>query len=140
MLVALACSLTACDPISGVSTDAKLTRPVDLVCIDGALRTVAGAGTVEHRTDVSKSFQILPYRGQVVTVSDAWDYGGDRGGILHLTNDGQAITYSNGRMKMGNPLPKADLDAFVPLMDRVNIAIESKCGLPIRSKAKVSRT
>ncbi|QYE37014.1 hypothetical protein KZX46_21105 (plasmid) [Polymorphobacter sp. PAMC 29334] len=67
--VVLAWGLTACDPISGVKTEADLVGPVDLGCIDRVIRSIPDVGPVKRHTDRDESFQITPYRGKVVTVN-----------------------------------------------------------------------
>jgi hypothetical protein len=130
---------SACDPISGVQTNAELATAVDLQCVDKTVRTLPGVGVVVRSTDRSESFQVMPYRGKVTTISEAWHYGGDLGGTVQIVREGKVTTYFNGKLKMGPPFPKAELDAFVPLMKRVNRALERECGLPLRASSTFTR-
>ena len=136
-IASLGLAVAACDPIRGVQTNADLTKPVDLDCIDRTIRTVPRVGLVSHWNKSDESFQIVPYRGKVITISDQWRYGPDA--TVQITHDGQNWTYFNGLLKMGEPLPAAKLDAFVPMMNQVNAALESGCGLPLASEAKITR-
>ena len=131
--------LAACDLLYGLGTRADLPHPVDIGCVDRTMNAIPGIGPVEHVSDESESFQILPYRGRVKVFSDSWFYGGKSGGILQIINNGEHINYSNGRIRMRVPFPEAELDAFAPLMNRVNAAVEQSCGIPLRSVGEVMK-
>jgi hypothetical protein len=135
----VAASVGGCDPIRGVQTNIDLKTPLDLGCVDQTIRKTSGVGEVSHQVDQTEGTQILPYRGKVITVMEAWQYGGDKGGTVQISNDGKKIVFFNGRLKIGNPFPKADLDAYVPLMNRVNAALERECGLPLHEAGKITR-
>lgn len=82
---------------------------------------------------------MTPYRGKVTTVSDLWQYGPDSTASVQILDDGKKRTYFNGMIKMGEPWPVASLDRFLPLMSRVNYALELQCGLQIIGKMRVRR-
>jgi hypothetical protein len=131
--------VAGCDRISGVSTDAELTTMVDYECVDRAIRSVNGVGEVARHEDQNKSFQITPYRGEVIYKIHLWQYGPDQTAALQLTDDGQKRSYTNGMRKMGEPWPASRLDAFTLLMKRVNAAVEHDCGLPVSVNGKIMR-
>ena len=130
---------SACDRISGVRTDAKLTEKADVQCIDRTLRGVEGVGEVIHHTDRNESYGILPHRGKIVSIIDQWTYGANQNAAVEVADDGVDRYYFNGMQKMGEPWPAAQLDAFVPLMRRVNDAIEKRCGIPLSRTGRTSR-
>ena len=61
--VLMALLLAACDPIYGVQTSVKLTEPVDVSCIDRAIRGTQGVGQVEFKREQYESFEIAPIGG-----------------------------------------------------------------------------
>ncbi|HEX7857384.1 MAG TPA: hypothetical protein VF503_27200 [Sphingobium sp.] len=132
-------SISACDRISGVRTEAKLTEKADVQCIDRTLRRVEGVGEVLHHTDRNESYGILPHRGKVVSIIDQWAYGENQNAAVQVADDGVERSYFNGMQKMGQPWPAAQLDAFVPLMSVVNNAIEKNCGIPLRMIGRITR-
>ena len=87
----------------------------------------------------SESFQITPYRGKVVTLSHQWLYGPGQTASVQLSYDGQSWRYFNGMVKMGPPWSSDELDAYAPLMKRVNVTVERECGLPIAEQGRVER-
>ena len=136
LVCAAAAAISACDPIYGLRTDAELAQPPDTVCIDQAVREVQGAGEVVHTTKQAANYQLLPYRGTVTTVTDIWQYGPGQKAIIQVQGDGERWQYRNGLERMGSPLTTRELDAFAPLMARMNAALESHCGLTV---GRVSR-
>jgi len=138
-ILVLCILLAGCDRISGVSTDAALTTMVDYECVDQAIRSVNGVAEVVRHEDQDKSFQISPYRGEVISKRYLWLYGPDQTAALQLTDDGQKRSYTNGMKKLGEPWPASRLEAFIPLMNRVNAAVEHDCGLPISINGKLTR-
>jgi len=138
-VLALCILVAGCDRISGVSTEADLMSEVNYRCVDRAIRSVSGVGEVTRHEDEDKSFQIMPYRGEVIYNRHLWQYGPDQTAALQVTDDGQKRSYTNGMMKMGEPWPASRLDAFIPLMKRVNAAVEYDCGLPVSVNGKITR-
>lgn len=136
---AIALLVAACDPISGVRTRANLTEKANLPCVDHTIRKIDGVGQVVHRVDRNESYQILPHRGKIISVINQWRYGPNQNAALQIADDGKERSYYNGMEKMGEPWPAAQLDAFMPLMKKVNEAIEENCGLPLRATSQVTR-
>ena len=132
-------TFAACDPIHGLRTDVDLSGPADAACVDRSLRQVAGAGDVLHSTDRSSSFQAVPYRGTIVTTSDVWQYGANHLAVVQLLDDGERRSAFNGLQKLGGPFPASELDAFAPLMARVDAALERDCRLPMASVGRTTR-
>lgn len=130
---------SACDRISGVRTEAKLTKAADVRCIDRTLRGVEGVGEVVHHTDRNESYGILPHRGKIVSIINQWAYGANQHAAVQVADDGVERSYFNGMQKMGEPWSAAQLNAFVPLMRRVNDAIEKECGLPLGVTGRTTR-
>jgi TonB family protein len=138
-LMLLALSATGCDRISGLRTDAELEAPADIECINRSIRRIPGVDEVSYQDERHESFGITPYRGKIITVSHHWSYGLGEQATVQVLDDGLRRSYFNGMQKMGEPYPPGDLDRFLPLMARVNAALEKDCGLPIRAKGRISR-
>jgi len=138
-LVLVALSAAGCDRISGLRTDAELQAPANIECINRSIRRIPGVDKVSYRDDRSESFQIMPSRGKIMTVSYQWSYGPAEHAAVQILDDGLQRTYFNGMQKMGEPYPPGELDRFLPLMVRVNTALERDCDLPIAAKGRISR-
>ncbi len=116
-----------------------MTTPPDLQCVDRAIRGTDGIGEVTRQTDHNESYYLLPYRGKVVSTIDVWAYGSNGQAAVQIVDDGEVRSYFNGMQKMGEPWPAAELDAFAPLMAKVNAAVEDNCSLPLREVGRISR-
>jgi len=127
---AIALLLVSCDRMSGVRTDAEFAT-IDANCVDSAIQKTPGIGTVSHSMTRTENFQILPYRGKVVTLSHQWRYGADGTESLQLFYDGRGWKYFNGLIRMGPRWSSEKLAAYKPLMERVNAEVERRCGVPI---------
>ena len=130
--------LASCDNTTGLRTGAQLSKSLDLACVDDTIRHIPGAGTVTYSETRDESYQIAPARGKVITTSYLWEYGQNPRPAVQITNDGQQVTYENSLLKMGAPFPSATLGAATPLMENVNKALVSSCGLQLQS-IKVDR-
>lgn len=131
-------ALSSCDRISGLRTDAEF-KTVNADCVGEALQKTPGIGAVAHSMNRSESFQITPYRGKVVTLSHLWLYGPGQAASVQLLYDGKSWKYFNGMVKMGSPWSSDKLDAYAPLMKRVNAIVEQGCGLAISERGRVER-
>lgn len=125
--------LTGCETFYGLKTYAVLAEPPVLECVDSALRGVDGVHDVRHGSGGSRGYQIFPRVGPSVTVSEVWSYDTGPGGvaILQILNDDGHVTYTNGRTRIGSPIPEAELRAYAPVMARVNAAVQQACGLDL---------
>lgn len=124
----LALALTACDTVYGVATEANLAYPVDIGCIDRTMRSIPDIGVVKHISSRNPNIS-----------QEIWEYGIGQSGSVRIIYNEAYIDYSNGRLRMAEPFSKSDLDSFIPLMDRVNAALEQSCGLPLRSAGRLRR-
>lgn len=131
-------ALASCDRISGLSTDAEF-KTANTDCVDAAIQMTPGVGTIAHNITRSEGFQITPYRGKVVTVSHQWLYGPKQTASVQLSYDGRVWRYFNGMVKMGPPWSSDQLDAYAPLMKRLNGSVERRCGLLIAEQGHIER-
>jgi len=131
-------TLASCDRISGLRTDAEF-KVVNPACVDAAIQITPGVGSVAHSMNRNENFQIAPYRGKVVTLSHLWLYGLKQTASVQLSYDGQSWKYFNGMLKMGPPWSSDQLDAYAPLMKRVNVSVERRCGLLIAERGRIER-
>ena len=139
-VVVTALSVSACDPIYGIATTATLKSPVNVECIDSAIRETAGVGVVHRGYDEDTSYEIAPTPGNVTTRNSYWTYGDDGSAILQITQNNRSVEYSNGRQRMGVKIPPSAIEAYIPLMRRVNAKVESRCGLRLGNSVTVDRS
>ena len=131
-------ALASCDRISGLRTDAEF-KIANADCLDAAIQMTPGVGAVAHSMTRSDSFQIMPYRGRVVTLSHQWLYGPKQTASVQLSYDGRVWRYFNGMVKMGPPWSSDQLDDYAPLMKRLNVIVEQRCDLPIAEQGHIDR-
>ena len=123
--------LAGCDPLYGVESRTRLDGPVDIHCVDAALASVPGVGRLRYELGESRSTRILPRRRTIVTVTHDWFYGEGGADIVSISHSPEGWEYGNARRRSGVPVPKAEIDRFQALMQRVNQAIQARCGLPV---------
>ena len=145
VLVTYACFyLNGCDKISGISSDAELTNPVNIQCIDGTLKTIKEVGDVEFSKNKSTTYLFLPNEGETVTYSYVWFYWKDKKASLQIfqevntKSNTQHWAFTNGMTKMGEPYPNSEINKFASVLYNVNNKIEENCGLPLELKSKLS--
>ena len=136
----IALLLSACDPVYGVQTSLKLQEPVNVTCLDQALRNTSDVGNVEFRQTQSDGFEVAPNWGHVTDVTKYWLYGdgGATGSAIlqvHENKDGSYLL--NGLTRMGVRIPDDQIKAYLPLMHRVNSSVEASCGIPLNSTGSV---
>jgi hypothetical protein len=123
-LVILVCGLllAGCDRFYGVESRTTFHTPVDVECLGAALASVPEAAPVAYQRQESRS-----------TVANDWLYGERGADILELIQSPNEWDFSNSRRRMGVAIPHDQLVHFVPLMQKVNQAIQARCGLPVAS-------
>ena len=123
--------LAACDPFYGVASRTTLLDPVDIRCINAALLSVPDVGPVTYHRSENRSTEILPKQRKVVTVAHDWLYGEGNADILEIIQSPDGSSFRNSRSRMGVAVPHDEIVRFVPLMQKVNQAIQMRCGLPV---------
>jgi hypothetical protein len=123
--------LAGCDPFYGVESRTKLANPVDVRCVNAALAKVPEAGAITYQNSEDRSTELLPRRREVLTITHVWQYGEDGGDILQINQTSDGWDYRNSRSRMGVAVPHEEMVRFVPLMAKVNVVIQSRCGLPV---------
>jgi hypothetical protein len=123
--------VAGCDPFYGVESRTKLSGPVDVLCVNAALASVPDAGRVIYQRDEDRSTEILPKQRKVLTVAHDWLYGEGGGDILEVFQGADGWFFRNSRSRMGVAVPHDEMVRFVPLMQKVNQAIQMRCGLPV---------
>jgi hypothetical protein len=123
--------VAGCDPFYGVESRATLSGPVDVRCVNAALASVPDVGRVTYERSESRSTEILPKQRKVLTVAHDWLYGEGGADILEIIQSPDGWSLRNSRSRMGVAVPHDEMARFVPLMQKVNQAIELRCGLPV---------
>ncbi len=123
--------LAGCDPFYGVESRAKLAGPVDVECVNAALGSVSEAWPVTHQRREDHSTEVLPKERNVATIAHDWVYGEGGSDILEIIQGPDGWNFRNSRSRMGVAVPHDEMARFVPLMQKVNRAIETRCGLPV---------
>jgi len=124
-------ALTACDPIHGLASRTTLHEPVDTRCVQAALASLPEAGHVTYRRGERDSVQILPKQRKVHVVTHAWQYGEAQGSILQINQTPDGWEFTNTRSRIGQAIPQAELDRFIPVMRKVNRALQDRCRLAV---------
>jgi len=137
--VLMALLLAACDPIYGVQTSFKLTEPVDVSCVDRAIRGTQGVEKVEFKRIQNDSFEIAPHWGHVTEIATYWEYGEKWRGILQIHESREQRYLQNGLTSLGSKIPEARIRAYLPLMRSINSSVEKSCGIPLNSKGSLER-
>jgi hypothetical protein len=130
--------LAACEPAHGAETFLALSRIPNIACIDGALRATPGVISVSYGVDKSQSEDILPHHAIVNAENYHWQYNRPVGAILQVTQEGTNISIQNGLVTWFSQ-PPSTMDTLIPLMQRINMAIERRCGIPIASHGRYTR-
>jgi len=130
-VVVSALLLAGCDPSYGVESRATLAGPVDVRCVNAALRSVPDVGRVTYQRSESRSTELLPKQRKVVTVMHVWLYGESGNDILQINQTPDGSDYRNARTRMGVAVPHYEMARFQQLMLKVNRAAELRCGLPV---------
>ncbi|HEU4696537.1 MAG TPA: hypothetical protein VFR92_06205, partial [Sphingomicrobium sp.] len=123
--------LAGCDRFYGVESRVALPGPVDVRCVNVALKGVQGVGSVTYRRTENRSTEILPKQRKVLTIAHDWLYGEGGADILEIIQGPDGWSFRNSRSRMGVAVPHDEMVRFVPLMQRVNHAIQMRCGLPV---------
>jgi hypothetical protein len=137
-IIFLGLLLAGCDPLYGVESRATLNRPVDVKCVNGALASVPEAGPVTYQRVEELSTEIFPKQRKVLTVTHDWLYGEEGKDILEVIQGRDGWDFSNSRRRMGVAVPHDEMVRFVPLMEKVNRAIETRCRLPVANLKAVA--
>jgi hypothetical protein len=114
--------LTACDRFYGVQSHATLSGPVDIGCVNAALRSVSDVGRVRYQRSEDRSTK---------TAMHVWVYGEGDSDVLQINQTPDGWDYRNARSRMGVAVPHDEMARFQPLMLEVNRAIQLRCGLPV---------
>jgi hypothetical protein len=123
--------VAGCDRFYGVESRATLSGPVDVRCVDAALTSVPDVRRVSYARSENRSTEILPKHRKVLTVAHDWLYGEGGADILEIIQGPDEWSFRNSRTRMGVAVPHDEMVRFVPLMQKVNQAIEMHCGLPV---------
>ena len=137
--VVAALLVSSCDPIYGVQTVAKLPGPVNANCVDQAIRATPEVGDVVFKQTQSESFEIAPHWGHVTTISKYWTYGSNGAVILQIHESRHGTDLENGFTRLGVPVPDDQITAYLPLVRRVNLSVETMCGIPSTSIGSLKR-
>ena len=130
--IALALLLLAgCDRLYGVQSRATFTDSVDIACVGSTLASVPGVGTVTYGRSEDRSTEIIPKQRKVLTVMHVWLYGERGVSALQMNQTPDGWEFTNARLRMGIPVPPAEIARFVPLMRLVNETLANRCGLPV---------
>ncbi|GAA4013340.1 hypothetical protein GCM10022280_09480 [Sphingomonas swuensis] len=123
--------LVGCDRFYGVESRATLPAPVDVRCVNAALSGVEGVGSVQYWRTENRSTEILPRQRNSLIVAHAWLYGESGADVLEIMQGPDGWFFRNSRSRMGVAVPHDTMARFVPLMQKVNYALEMRCGLPV---------
>jgi hypothetical protein len=135
-LVVIVCTgllVAGCDSFYGVESRTTLHGQIDVACVNAALTSIPEAGSVRYQRTEEGSTEILPKPRNVTTVAHDWFYGDGGKDTLELIQHPDGWDFSNSRRSMGVPVPHEEMTGFVPLMQMVNRALQSRCGLPVGS-------
>lgn len=120
IVVLLALLVAGCDRFYGVESRTRLPGPVDVRCVNAALASIPEAGRVTYQRDKRDD-----------GVAHDWLYGENGTDIVELIQHPDGWYFSNSRRRMGAAVPHEQMVRFVPLMQAVNRAIQTRCGLPV---------
>ena len=123
--------IAGCDRLSGVASRAAFTGEVDIGCVESALGSVPGLGTVTYHRRESRSTEVYPKQREVLTVTHLWLYGERGKSSLQINQTPDGWEFTNTRVRMGSSLPEDEISRFVPLMLLVNKTLASHCRLPV---------
>ena len=123
--------LAGCDPSYGVDSHTALAGPVDVRCVNAALANIVEAGRVTYERSESRSTEIMPTRRSVRTVMHVWTYGEGGKDILQINQTSDGWDYRNARSRLGVAVPHDEMVRFVPVVTKVNVVMQARCGLPV---------
>jgi hypothetical protein len=123
--------VAGCDRFYGVESRATLSGSVDVPCVNAALASVPDVGRVTYERSENRSTEILPKQRKVLTIAHDWLYGEGGADILEVIQGPDGWSFRNSRSRMGVAVPHDEMVRFVPLMQKVNQAIQMRCGLPV---------
>lgn len=123
--------LAGCDPFYGVESGTTVKGPLDVQCISAALASVPETGHLTYQRSESHSTELLPKQRKVDTVMHVWAYGEHGTDVLQVNETPDGWEYRNARSRMGVAVPRDEMARFLPLMRKVNQAMQSRCGVPV---------
>jgi hypothetical protein len=129
----LACTLAACDTVQGVSRTQTLAAPIDYVCFENAIRATPGVRRVRTSHTTDSSYRLIPLRGGVVTVSDAFFYETDDAyrAMIQVLNDDGAVSFEHSHGCLGCEPSQEAVDALAPVMTRIETSIQNACAIDL---------
>lgn len=130
-VIGIALLLGACDRIYGVASQATLDGPVDTSCVSAALASIREAGHVTYMRDESNSVEFLPKQRKVRTIMHVWLYGEAQNSVLQINQTTDGWDFTNTQSRIGEAVPQTEIDRFIPVMRKVNRALQDQCGLPV---------
>jgi hypothetical protein len=129
--IAMAGSLSACDPVYGVWRGAPIHVDPSTECVARVLRATPGIDSVEYKH--STGGRPLTWTGiKPPTLVETFIYHGQSNvrGVLQYTKDYDGRrTFEQYDVGMGHGPPQEEVNATRPVMRKVEVALESQCGL-----------
>lgn len=121
--------LSGCDRMYGVQSHTSLRGPVSIGCIKAALESTPEAGRVTYEHAQHDSVELAPKQRNVRTITHVWLYGEARSFVLQINQNPDGWDYTNTYSRIGTAIPEAEIGQFIPVMRKVNQAIQDKCGI-----------
>lgn len=123
--------LAACDHINGIAHVQALPAPADVACAERALRSTEGITGVSRveRTGSARSLTLRPLdtRSQSFIFSAA----GVRSAVLQFNDGSDGARYRLALTCINCELPQSEIDAFIPVMRRVEQNLAAQCGMDL---------
>jgi hypothetical protein len=124
-------SLGACDRLYGVESRATLHREVNVFCVNATLHDMPETGQILYQRNQYHSTEMLPKQREVQIITHHWLYGEGQGDILEIIQTTDGWEYTNSRRRMGVPVAHEEMRRFLPVMQKINRALQMRCGLPV---------
>jgi hypothetical protein len=128
---ALALTVAGCDSSYGVNRTARLDSLPSLTCVHRAIETSPGVAFVQQNS--SEDVYTFTYGGT--------EGSHIRGALQLIMRNSRDVSFSQSLMMLGIYPPQQDIDATRPVMQRIEEALASKCGiaqLPAQIKEQCS--
>ncbi|WP_157222638.1 hypothetical protein [Novosphingobium sp. AP12] len=124
-------SLSGCDRMYGVQSRTSLRDPVSIGCVKTALKTIPEAGKVTYEHEQHNYVELSPKQRNVRTTSHVWLYGEEQNSVLQINQNPDGWDYTNTHSSIGRAIPESEIRQFIPVMRKVNQAIQDECGLRV---------
>jgi hypothetical protein len=122
---------SACDFVYGVSRSAPIQVDPTPECVERVLRSTPGIDSVEHQQSArGRPLTMTGFQSPTLVENFFYQGPGNVRAVLQYTKDyAGRLKFSQSTLGFNRVPPQEDITATRPVMRKVELALESECGL-----------